>query len=181
MVRCLREEVQDYMSVIRLSFNKRMRALLLCISVTLVGCLGVFGLCLAVVFAMGWVSCYLPSDIKFYVKIVKRMSRAWDDALMEADIAPVEGQVMDVPKTTRNRFACKLAIRAIARVGLLKATRANSLVYQKVILDDMQVLKVRHSDRVRVLPLAILACLDRPEEVQKVERCFEHLYTSSTA
>jgi hypothetical protein len=45
----------------------------------------------------------------------------------------------------------------------------------------MQALKVRHSDRVRVLPLAILACLDRPEEVQKVERCFEHLYTSSTA
>jgi len=80
----------------------------------------------------------------------------------------------------KNTFACKLAIRAISKVGLLTPTRANALVYQKVILDDMRTLNVRCADRVRVLPLAIAACLSRPDEVSKVESCIKQLYSTSS-
>lgn len=85
-----------------------------------------------------------------------------------------------VPPVKRDRFACKLAVRAISRVGLLAPTKANALVYQKVILDDMRELKVRCNDRLRVLPIAIAACLERPEEVKQVERCIKHLTTGSS-
>ena len=78
-----------------------------------------------------------------------------------------------VPTKLRPRLACKIAVRAIAKVGLLKRSEANSMVYQRVCLDVMESMKMRWHDRLVILPQAVLACLERPEEVEEVMKAIE--------
>ncbi len=121
--------------------------------------------------------CFIPTDVRFFIQLKKDLHRAWDVALTDDDLqTSTEPQRVKV----KNTFACRLAVRAISKVGLLSPTKANALVYQKVILDDMRELNVRCADRVRVLPLAIAACLHRPEEVMKVESCIKQLFSNNT-
>jgi len=106
----------------------------------------------------------IPTDYRYYLELKRQLDHAWSQTGEIAQDPPV------VPKKERNSFACRLAERAISRVGLLTNTKANALVYQKVILDEMKAINVRFSDRVRILPLAVAACLYRPSEVRDVER-----------
>lgn len=142
-----------------------------CASWGLAGCFIWLGVC------VGYVLCFVPTDVRFFIQLKKDMHRAWDVALEAEDLAPAE---LPQPVKVKNTFACKLAVRAISRVGLLSPTKANALVYQKIILDDMRDLNVRCADRVRVLPLAVMACLHRPEEVVKVEGCIKQLFSNTT-
>ncbi|ABQ65749.1 p30 [Maize white line mosaic virus] len=156
-------------------YNKRTRAVA---CTGLVGSLALYGpaavlvwVCLLVVF----VFCTLPADARYYIKLAKKIQDAWDAVEEDDSITPAaDGGPLEV-RSGRNRFACRLAARAISRVGLLKPTKANALVYQKVILDEMKVLNVRFGDRVRVLPLAVVACLERPDAVDRVEGVIDAL------
>lgn len=112
----------------------------------------------------------VPAHLRHYLHT---MTREWgkladgdDDSVEEC----VETKIRDrVKKDVFPALACKVAVRAISTVGLLKPTEANAMVYQRVCLDVMEGLRFRHYDRLRILPLAVLACLERPEEVDEVE------------
>jgi hypothetical protein len=123
----------------------------------------------------GYVLCFVPTDIKYFLRYRESLSRAWNEVL-------ASGEETDLPESApevgfrrvekgRKGFACRVAVKAISEVGLLKPTKANALVYQKVVLKVLSDMRVRYVDRVRILPHAIAACLDRPEEVSKVEGC----------
>jgi hypothetical protein len=177
-LRATKEWILDTGMILKAATNRRMRAFIVAVLVYLTVMLGMFGLVVGVVGLFCWVMCYVPADARYYIRLFESLSRAWEDALDAKELSE-DLKFEPVKAKKRSKFACKLAIRAISRVGMLSPTKANALVYQKVLLDDMQSLHVRMSDRVRVLPLAIAACLDRPEEVQKVERCIQHLCTLS--
>lgn len=104
------------------------------------------------------------------------LAREWgklssDDASEDFTVTENESKVKDRFKEREfPAAACKVAVRAISSVGLLKPTEANAMVYQRVCLDVMEGLRFRHYDRLRILPLAVLACLERPEEVEEVEK-----------
>jgi hypothetical protein len=115
-----------------------------------------------------YIICTVPTDVRFYIELSHRIQSAWEST-EDGDIEPNTNNEPLVVKTGRNRFACRLAARAISRVGLLSPTKANALVYQKVLLDEMRTINVRYADRVRILPLAVLACLERPDGVARVE------------
>nr|QWC36243.1 RNA polymerase pre-readthrough protein [Johnsongrass chlorotic stripe mosaic virus] len=151
--------------------NKRARGLVV------LGCwasfvlYGPYALLLWLGVIVGYIICVLPSNVRYYIELGQKIQDAWDSVEADDTIeAPCNGDILEVRKG-RNKFACKLAARAIGRVGLLKATPANALVYQKVILDEMKILNVRFADRVRILPLAVMASLDRPDAVARVEDC----------
>lgn len=95
-----------------------------------------------------------------------KMSDGGDDTIAESSDNKIKERVKDKEFPA---LACKVAVRAISTVGLLKPTEANAMVYQRVCLDVMEGLRFRHYDRLRILPLAVLACLERPEEVEEVE------------
>lgn len=103
------------------------------------------------------------------------LTREWGK--LSAEDATEDFPVDEASSKIKERFkerefpaaACKVAVRAISSVGLLKPTEANAMVYQRVCLDVMEGLRFRHYDRLRILPLAVLACLERPEEVEEVE------------
>ncbi|AXP98763.1 replicase associated protein [Elderberry aureusvirus 1] len=101
---------------------------------------------------------------------VERIQMAWaagmeDDDCCEA--APTTG--MDrITTRARPSVACKIAVRAISKVGILKRTEANAMVYQRLCLDVMGEMKMRYHDRLVILPQAVLACLERPAEVEEV-------------
>ncbi|ASM46795.1 p32 [Rice virus A] len=177
VVRSVVEVCQDVAIICRASFNYRMRALIVLLAVVFVSLFGLLGLLVWSGSVAGWVCCYLPTDFKYYLKFLRKLEDAWTKSLECPELE--DQKSVPLVKKERNTFACRLATRAISRVGLLKPTKANALVYQKVILDEMRELNVRYADRLRVLPVAIAACLERPEEVQSVERCIEHLCSAS--
>nr|UHS72025.1 MAG: hypothetical protein [Tombusviridae sp.] len=153
--------------------NRRCRVVALVSLLVLVYCQGVVGIGLWVCACCIWIGCFVPADARFFLSLRKNLASAWEIALEDGELEKTD---IPQPVKVKNAFACRLAVRAISKVGLLSATRANALVYQKVILDDMRELNVRCADRVRVLPLAIAACLDRPKEVSQVESCIRQLY-----
>jgi hypothetical protein len=170
--------VSDWIMIGRTFLNKRMRC---AVVLTYLLALGYFGLtgCLLLTFIYTCViGCVLPTDVKYYIRLMEQLGRAWDSALDAKDL-PDTMENVTIKANKRDKFACKIAIRAISKVGLLSPTKANALVYQKVILDEMRALNVRCADRVRVLPLAIAACLERPEEVRRVEGCIRYLTAQS--
>nr|UHS72240.1 MAG: hypothetical protein [Tombusviridae sp.] len=175
-----RNWIVDTLTLARIVSNRRIKALsllVLAISITMFGMLG-FLIWVLLIFA--YVLCFIPSDARYYVHFFENLQRVWSESLDEhEEIVAKEGMPLAVERKQRTGFACKLAVRAISKVGLLSATKANALVYQKVLLDEMRSLNVRYNDRIRILPLAIAACLDRPEEVRKVEECIKH-YTSAS-
>lgn len=177
VVRSLVEVARDIVAICKASFNYRMRALIVGLAIVLGSLFGLLGLLVWAGAVAGWVCCYLPTDFKFYLKFLRKLEDAWTKSLECPELE--DQRSVPLAKKERNTFACRLATRAISRVGLLKPTKANALVYQKVILDEMRELNVRYADRLRVLPVAIAACLERPEEVQSIERCIEHLCSAS--
>lgn len=106
---------------------------------------------------------------------VDRIRKSWEKGVDDDDCcAPLpETSLERVPIKLRPRLACKIAVRAIAKVGLLKRSEANSMVYQRVCLDVMESMKMRWHDRLVILPQAVLACLERPEEVEEVMKAIE--------
>ena len=105
----------------------------------------------------------------------ERIKEAWERGVDDDDCTtPVADSCMErVPARLRPRLACKIAVRAVAKVGLLKRSEANAMVYQRVCLDVMEGMKMRWHDRLMVLPQAVLACLERPEEVEEVLKAIE--------
>jgi hypothetical protein len=120
-----------------------------------------------------YVFCTTPTDLRFYLKLIQKIQDAWDDTEETSDDMVGDEKVPMVVRKGRTKFACRLAARAISRVGMLRPTRANALVYQKVLLDEMRSLNVRFGDRVRVLPLAVAACLERPAGATEVEEAVD--------
>lgn len=174
--RCAVDVVVDTWAGMRVVTNRRMLGLSASIMVALVWCGGLAGLILWVVVIVGYFLCFVPTDIRMYLKFKRKILATWKGELVapSTEDLPLKSEEVTNVKSHRS-FACKIATRAISKVGLLSPTRANKLVYQKVCLDIMEGLNVRYVDRVRVLPYAIAACLCRPEEVQDNERCVEHL------
>ncbi|AQR60108.1 replicase associated protein [Yam spherical virus] len=105
----------------------------------------------------------------------ERIKDAWEKGVDDDDCTQgVATECMErIPVKLRPRLACKIAVRAVAKVGLLKRSEANSLVYQRVCLDVMEAMKMRWHDRLVVLPQAVLACLERPQEVEEVMKAIE--------
>lgn len=136
---------------------------------------GLFAMYLWVAATVLFVVCTVPTDARFYIKLSRQMQDAWNEAMDDDSFPKPDGLQVSVSKKGRKGFACRLACRAIGRVGLLSCTRANALVYQKVILDEMAAMNVRFSDRVQILPYAVMACLERPDAVAKVEDAVHHL------
>jgi len=100
---------------------------------------------------------------------------AWHKGVEEDDCCEaLPTEVMPrVGSKLRPALACKVAVRAIGKVGLLKRSEANALVYQRVCLDIMEGMKMRYHDRLMILPQAVLACMERPEEVEEVMKAIE--------
>lgn len=142
---------------------------------------GVWALCLWVGLSLVYILCTVPTDLRFYLELSQKLQDAWaaveeDDSIFQT----TEDKPLEVRKG-RNKFACKLAARVIGRVGMLKPTHANALVYQKELLHEMKSLNVRYSDRVRVLPLAVVACMERPAETQRVEEVIDLLIATGAS
>nr|UHS72114.1 MAG: hypothetical protein [Tombusviridae sp.] len=175
-----RHQIADCVTMCGVVLNKRMRVALAACTLWAFINLGVIGVVYVVVGVTGFILCYIPADAKFYIRLMEKMGRAWGEALSAKDL-PEDMEFAPVKVKKHNKLACKLAIHAISKVGLLPATKANALVYQKVVLDEMRARNVRHADRVSVLPLAIVACLRRPDEVERVEGCIRHLYSQTTS
>jgi len=180
--RCSIELLRETWSVLCLVLNKRMLSLIGVSGIAAVYTLGLSGLVYWLCAVSCGVFCFVPTDIKMYLKFTAQIAQAWQgelDAPLSEDLTDNHSEVQVVKNKTG--FACKIATRAIAKVGLLTPSKANKLVYQKVILDILAQQNVRYADRLRVLPLAIAACLNRPEEIQAQERCIEHLCQGSSS
>nr|UHS72393.1 MAG: hypothetical protein 1 [Tombusviridae sp.] len=176
-IEVIRNAILDGTALLREVTNRRVRALGLVTFIIACTGWGLYGALSWVALVVGYCFCFLPTDLRFFIHLKAELQRAWDVALVSDEL---ETSSTPQPVKIKNTFACRLAVRAISRVGLLSPTKANALVYQKVILDDMRELNVRCADRVRVLPLAIAACLHRPEEVSKVEGCIAQLFSNNT-
>jgi hypothetical protein len=105
----------------------------------------------------------------------ERIKKAWECGVDDDDCTtPLASVCMErVSVKLRPRLACKVAVKAISKVGLLKRSEANALVYQRVCLDVMEGMKMRWHDRLMILPQAVLACLERPDEVEEVMKAIE--------
>nr|QYA72612.1 RNA polymerase pre-readthrough protein [Cucumber leaf spot virus] len=112
---------------------------------------------------------------RYIVAHYERIKEAWKKGVDDDDCTatPPVDCMERIPHKLRPRLACKIAVRAVAKVGLLKRSEANALVYQRVCLDIMESMKMRWHDRLMVLPQAVLACLERPEEVEEVMKAIE--------
>lgn len=113
---------------------------------------------------LGCVSVSLLGRIPRYVRdALASVEDAW--AEIKHDEVDYDAKIPHerVKKQARSKLACKVAVRVISKVGVLKKTEANALVYQRLCLDVMEGMKVRHYDRVLCLPLAVLACFEVPE------------------
>lgn len=111
-----------------------------------------------------------------YVRVhVDRIRDAWEQGVADDDCSEAVAvtSMTRVKKGLRPALACKIAVRAVAKVGLLKRSEANSMVYQRVCLDVMEGMKMRWHDRLVILPQAVLACLERPQEVEEVMKAIE--------
>lgn len=78
-----------------------------------------------------------------------------------------------VAKTGRPRrrpYAAKIAQVARAKVGYLKNTPENRLIYQRVLIEIMDKDCVRYCDRDGVLPLAIGCCFVYPEGTEEASQ-----------
>jgi len=177
-----RQYTSDTWQVMRLVVNRRMVFLAITILVASVTVAGLSGIVLWLGCVVGYFLCFVPADLHMFLKFKRQLAASWR-GVMESPIAddlPVESAgITEVKKAPV--FACKIATRAISKVGLLSPTRANKLVYQNVCLGILESMNVRYVDRVRVLPYAIAACLCRPEEVQDTERCIEHLVSPTAS
>lgn len=67
----------------------------------------------------------------------------------------------------RSPYAAKIAQVARAKVGYLKNTPENRLIYQRVLLEIMDKDCVRYVDRDFILPLAIGCCFVYPQGVEE--------------
>ncbi len=65
------------------------------------------------------------------------------------------------------RTAVKFAIRAQSKVGMLKPSEANRLVYETVLLRLFDEYHVRHNVRISLLGEALVACFVRPKEYER--------------
>nr|UHS72222.1 MAG: hypothetical protein [Tombusviridae sp.] len=172
--------VTDTRDVLEVTLNRRVVALAYLMLPVFLVIVGFVGLLLWIFLIGAYCLCYVPRNLRDVITFRRKLASAWEEVLesdIKEDLPAASEEIVEVHKKKRNSFACKVATRAIAKVGLLKPTKANALVYQKVILDILKDMNVRYVDRLRVLPLAIAACLDRPEEVNLVEEVIDHLLT----
>nr|UPE52102.1 RNA polymerase pre-readthrough protein [Cucumber Bulgarian latent virus] len=70
----------------------------------------------------------------------------------------------------RRPYAAKIAQVARAKVGYLKNTPENRLIYQRVLIEIMDKDCVRYCDRDGVLPLAIGCCFVYPEGTEEASQ-----------
>lgn len=105
----------------------------------------------------------------------EKIKEAWERGVDDDDCTTPTAEICmeRVPSKLRPRLACKIAVRAVSKVGLLKRSEANALVYQRVCLDVMEAMKMRWHDRLMILPQAVLACMERPREVEEVMKAIE--------
>lgn len=75
--------------------------------------------------------------------------------------------VASTGRPKRRPYAAKIAQVARAKVGYLKNTPENRLIYQRVLIEIMDKDCVRYVDRDVVLPLAIGCCFVYPEGVEE--------------
>lgn len=101
-------------------------------------------------------------------KLLDDIGDVWNDKEVELDLQcedPILYPGATRQRKYRMRGAVKVAVKVIADVGYLTASKANSLVYQRKCLDVMAEMKMRNSDIVRYLPVAVLACMERSDEI----------------
>lgn len=73
------------------------------------------------------------------------------------------------------RVAVKFAIMAQSKVGMLRPTEANRLVYETVLLNLFSEHNVRYNVRISLLGEALVACFIRPREYERALDVVEHL------
>lgn len=79
----------------------------------------------------------------------------------------VVGVVSSTGRRRRRPYAAKMAQVARAKVGYLKNTPENRLIYQRVIIELMEKDKLRYVDRDYNLPLALGCCFVYPEGTEE--------------
>lgn len=106
--------------------------------------------------------CDTTSSVLFEEKIEQRLT---SDLKKDKDGNPIEGEYVKKPVVVKNSsvkrktpFIIRCAMHARSKVGRLPPTRANELVYQRIILDYFDDIHLRLSDRDRCLAQAIAAC-----------------------
>lgn len=73
----------------------------------------------------------------------------------------------EIPVSFNSRTAVKFAILAQSKVGILKPSVANRLVYETTLLHIFEDFNVRHNIRMELLGEALVACFIRPDEYKR--------------
>nr|UHS72336.1 MAG: hypothetical protein 1 [Tombusviridae sp.] len=83
------------------------------------------------------------------------------------------GVVASIRRRKRTPYAARVAQAARAKVGILKNTPENRMIYQKVILGLMEKDRLRYVDRDMLLPLAIGYCFVYTSEAREAAALWE--------
>jgi hypothetical protein len=84
------------------------------------------------------------------------------------------------PIAFSNKTAVKFAIQAQSKVGCLKPSVANRLVYETTLLHLFDELHVRRNIRMALLGEALIACFIRPESYKRALDVIEVLSSDET-
>jgi hypothetical protein len=77
--------------------------------------------------------------------------------------------------TSHSKAAMRLAFFAISKVGYLDNTKVNAKIYEKTILNEMEKRGFRYTDRVKILPQAIVCCFLKDEGTTTAFEVLHHM------
>nr|UHS72146.1 MAG: hypothetical protein [Tombusviridae sp.] len=83
--------------------------------------------------------------------------------------------------TRKDKFAIRCAMMARAKVGRLTPTKANELVYQRVLLDHFDEINLRLVDRDTCMARCVAACFITSKEWDLVDEMLEHARAESSS
>jgi hypothetical protein len=93
-------------------------------------------------------------------------------------VGELEDKGEDLPETiptVSRKTAVKFALKAQGKVGVLKPTNANRLVYETVLLKLFEEHHVRISERMNLLGEALVACFLRPKQYDMAMEIIEEM------
>ncbi len=109
-----------------------------------------------------------PATIRWYREVVTRYHDEVEDDETE-EIKPTE------PFVVTHRSAVKFALMAQSRVGMLRPTEANRLVYETVLLRLFEEYHVRHNIRISLLGEALVSCFVHTPTYQRARDIVDYL------